>query len=100
MNLYLRTKTTPVPFEIDADSLKYWLRRALSPKPGAGANLTPFLPKNGRSGIIETATAQRLAKVITDFAMEDDDEADEAQMLAASKLFQACRNPPLAVSEK
>lgn len=100
MNLYLRTKTTPVPFEIDADSLKYWLRRALSPKPGAGANLTPFLPKNGRSGIIEAATAQRLAKVITDFAMEDDDEPDEAQMLAASKLFQACRNPPLAVSEK
>lgn len=100
MNLYLRTKTTPVPFEIDADSLQYWLRRALSPKPGAGANLTPFLPKNGRSGIIEAATAQRLAKVITDFAMEDDDEADEAQMLAASKLFQACRNPPLAVSEK
>ena len=99
MNFYLRTKTTPVPFEIDADSLKYWLQRALSPKPGAGANLTPFLPKNGRPGIIEATTAQRLAKVITAFAMEDD-EADEAQMLAAAKLFQACRTPPLTVSEK
>ena len=100
MNFYLRTKTTPVPYEIDAEALKYWLNRALSPKPGVSVNLTDFLPRNGSKGIIEAATAQRLLKVITAFAMEDDDEANEAQTLAASKLYQACRNPPLTVSEK
>ena len=100
MNFYLRTKSTPVPCEIDADSLKYWLHRALSPPSGARANLTPFLPKNGRTGTIEAATARHLVKVLTAFAMADDDEASEAQTLAASKLFQACRNPPLTVSEK
>ena len=100
MNFYLRTKSTPVPCEIDADSLKYWLDRALSTPPGPRANLTPFLPKNGRTGIIEAATAQRLMRVLTAFAMADDDPAGEAQTLAASKLFQACRNPPLTVSEK
>ena len=100
MNFYLRTKITPVPYEIDADSLKYWLNRALHGTPQPGANLTPFLPKNGRQGIIEAATAQRLVNAINAFAMADDDEADEAQTLAASKLFQACRTPPLTVSEK
>ena len=100
MNLYLRTKNTPVPYEIDADILKYWLNRALTPTPHSGANLSAFLPKNGRVGMIEAATAQRLVKVITEFAMKDDDEADENQTLAASKLFQACRHPPLTVSEK
>ena len=100
MNFYLRTKSTPVPYEIDASSLKYWLDRALSAPPGARANLAPFLPKNGRTGMIEAATAQRLVKALTAFAMADDDDADEAQTLAASKLFQACRNPPLTVSEK
>ena len=100
MNFYLRTKSTPVPCEIDADSLKYWLQRALTSPDGASVNLTAFLPKNGSRGIIEAATAQRLVKVLTAFAMEDGDEADEAQTLAAAKLFQACRNPPLTVSEK
>ena len=100
MNFYVRTKTTPVPYEIDAAALKYWLDRALSPKPGASANLAPFLPRNGSRGIIEAATAQRLVKTITEFAMQDEEEADEIQMLAASKLFQACRHPPLTVAEK
>lgn len=100
MNFYVRTKTTPVPYEIDAEALKYWLNRALSPKPGASVNLAAFLPKNGGKGIIEAATAQRLLQAITAFAMSDDDEADDAQTLAASKLHQACRHPPLTVSEK
>ena len=100
MNLYLRTKNTPVPCEIDADILKYWLNRALTPTLHSGAKLSAFFPKNGRPGIIGAATAQRLVKVITEFAMKDDDEADELQTLAASKLFRACRTPPLTVSEK
>ena len=99
MNFYLRAKNTAIPCEIDADSLKYWLNRALTPAPSGPANLAAFLPKNGRAGIIEPATATRLLKVISAFAMEDD-EADENLTLAASKLFQACRNPPLTVSEK
>lgn len=99
MNFYLRAKNTAIPCEIDADSLKYWLNRALGTAPDARANLAAFLPKNGRIGIIEAATAMRLVKVIGAFAMEDD-EADEKLTLAASKLFQACRNPPLTVSEK
>ena len=96
MNFYLRTKNTPVPYEIDADAFKYWLRRALS----TDANLSAFLPKKGRTGIIDPATAQRLVKVIGAFAMEDGEEAGETQTLAASKLFQACRHPPLTISEK
>ena len=100
MNFYVRTKSTSVPYEIDADALKYWLNRALSPKPGAIANLAAFLPKNGSKGIIEAATAQRLLQAITAFAMEEGDDADEAQTLAAAKLHQACRHPPLTVSEK
>ena len=100
MNFYLRTRTNPVPHEVDADSLKYWLKRALSHAPGAGASVAAFLPKNGRAGVIEARTAQQLMKVITAFAMDDDDEGDDARMLAASILFQACRTPPLTVSEK
>ena len=100
MNLYLRTNHTPVPYEIDADSLKYWLTRALAPIPNSCAILTAFLPKNGRTGLIDAATAQRLVKAITAFAMEDSDEEDDPRALAAAKLFQACRNPPLTVSEK
>ena len=100
MNLYLRTRNAPVPYEIDADALKYWLSRALAATPGAGGNLSAFLPKNGRKGIIEAATAQCLVKAITAFAMEDSDEADDATTLTASKLFQACRHPPLTISEK
>ena len=99
MNFYLRAHNTAVPCEIDANCLKYWLNRALSSAPNDRVNLTAFLPKNGRAGIIEPATAMRLVKVIGAFAMEDD-EADEKVTLAASKLFQACRNPPLTVSEK
>ena len=100
MNLYLRTKHTPVPYEIDADSLKYWLTRALAPIPNSCAVLTAFFPKNGRTGLIDAVTAQRLVKAITVFAMEDTEDDDDAYSLAASKLFQACRNPPLTVSEK
>ena len=100
MNLYLRTRNSTVAFQIDADSLRYWLNRALNSAPGADANLNGMLPKNGRAGIIEAGTAQRLVKAITAFVMEDSDEADEAQTLAASKLFQACRHPPLTISEK
>ncbi len=100
MNFYLRTKHSPVPYEIDAGALRYWLDRALNRTPGPGINLSLFLPRNGRIGIIDAATAQRLVKVITAFAMEDTDEADETKTLVASKLFQACRRPPLTISEK
>ncbi len=100
MNLYLRTRNSTVPYEIDADSLRYWLNRALNSTPVAAANLHGMLPKNGRAGTIEAATAQRVVKAITAFAMEDSDEASETQTLAASKLFQACRHPPLTISEK
>ena len=100
MNLYLRSRTTAVPFEVDADALKYWLDRALLKGSKAGANVSAILPKNGRQGIIDVAVAQQLVKVITEFAMEDSEEEDDDRTLAASKLFQACRNPPLTVSEK
>ena len=100
MNLYLRTTHSPVPYEIDADALRYWLDRALNRTPGAGISPSAFLPKNGRAGVIESATAQRLVKAITAFAMEETDDADETRTLAASKLFQACRFPPLTISEK
>ena len=100
MNLYIRSRNTAVPYEVDADALKYWLSRAVFPMSNTGANVSAFLPKNGRQGIVDAATAQRLVKVITEFAMEDSDEEDDARTLAASKLFQACRNPPLTVSEK
>ena len=89
-----------MPYEIDAEALKYWLIRALASAQGASANLSAFLPKNGRAGIIEASTAQRLVKVISAFAMEDGDEADETQTLAASRLLKACRTPPLTISEK
>ena len=100
MNLYLRTRHSPVPYEIDADALRYWLDRALNCAPGSAVSLSPFLPKNGRAGVIETAAAQRLVNAITAFAMEETDDADEARTLAASKIFQACRHPPLTISEK
>ncbi len=100
MNLYLRAKHAPVPCEVDADALRYWLDRALKFAPQTGTSLSPFLPKNGRAGIIDTATAQRLVKVISAFAMDENDEGDDAQIAAAEKLFQACRNPPLTVSKK
>ena len=100
MNVYLRARNSPVPHEVDADALNYWLNRALNPANAGQAGLSAFLPKNGNTVVVDAVAAQKIFKTIMAFAMDDDEEDDSIQTLAASRLLQACRNPPFTISVK
>ena len=98
MNFYLRFRNAPVPCEVDADALNYWLSRALHP--ANATTLSAYLPRNGKTVVVDAAASQKILQAIMAFAMEDDEEEDSIQTLAASRLLLACRNPPFTISAK
>ena len=98
MNVYLRFRNAPIPCEVDADALNHWLTRALHP--ANATTLSAYLPKNGKPVVVDAITSQKILKAIMAFAMEDEEEDDPLQTLAASRLLLACRNPPFTISVK
>ena len=96
MNVYLRFRNAPVPCEVDADALNHWLTRAL--QPANPATVSAYLPKRGKAVVVDAMISQKMLKAIMAFAMEDDQEDDPIQTLAASRLLLACRNPPFTIS--
>lgn len=98
MKVYLRARNAPVPYEVDANALNYWLSLALSPARGDG---TPtFLPESGNPVTVDAAASRRILTAIEAFAMGEGGEDDPIQILAASRLLQVCRNPPFTIAVK